>query len=66
MIFCSARFRKLLALLIAFALPAICSAEPDPDAILRAARVNPLSQKISLKAQLANGFRKHSFRNRRR
>jgi hypothetical protein len=52
MIFCSARFRKPLALLMAFALPGICSAEPDPDAILRAARVNPLAQKISLKAQL--------------
>ena len=52
MIFRSRRFRKLVALLIAFSFPAICLAEPDAEAILHAARVNPLGQSISLKAQL--------------
>jgi Outer membrane lipoprotein-sorting protein len=52
MIFCSARFRKPLALLIAFSFTTICRAEPDAEAILRAARLNPLGQSISLKAQL--------------
>jgi hypothetical protein len=52
MIFRSARFRKPLALLIAFFFTTICRAEPDAEAILRAARLNPLGQNISLKAQL--------------
>lgn len=52
MIFRSRRFRKLVALLIAFSFTAICLAEPDAEAILHAARVNPLGQSISLKAQL--------------
>ena len=52
MIFRSGRFRKLVALLIAFSFTAICRAEPDAEAILHAARVNPLGQSISLKAQL--------------
>ena len=52
MIFRSGRFRKLVALLFLFSFPAICLAEPDAEAILHAARVNPLGQSISLKAQL--------------
>ena len=52
MIFRSARFRKPLALAIVFSFMAICRAEPDAEAILRAARVTPLGQSISLKAQL--------------
>jgi Outer membrane lipoprotein-sorting protein len=52
MIFRSAQFRKPLALLIAFSVATICRAEPDAEAILRAARLNPLGHNISLKAQL--------------
>jgi hypothetical protein len=35
-----------------FLFTTICRAEPDAEAILRAARLNPLGQSISLKAQL--------------
>ncbi len=52
MIFRSAQFRKPLALLIAFSFATICRAEPDAEAILRAARLNPLGQNVSLRAQL--------------
>ena len=52
MIFRSGRFRKPVAFLFAFSFSAICRAEPDAEAILHAARVNPLGQSISLKAQL--------------
>jgi hypothetical protein len=61
MIFRSARFRKPLALLIALSFASICRAEPDADAILRAARLNPLGQKISLKAQLRTDSRGTPF-----
>lgn len=52
MIFRSGRFRKPLAFLTAFSLVAICRGEPDAEEILRAARVNPVGQKISLEARL--------------
>jgi Outer membrane lipoprotein-sorting protein len=52
MIFRSGRFRKPVAFLFAFMFSAICRAEPDAEAILHAARVNPLGQSISLKARL--------------
>ena len=52
MIFRSARFRKPLALLFVFPLAVICRAELNAEAILRAARINPLGQNIALKAQL--------------
>jgi hypothetical protein len=52
MIFRSGRFRKPLAFLTAFSLIAICRGEPDAEEILRAARVNPVGQKISLQARL--------------
>ena len=61
MIFRSARFRKPLALAIAFCFTAICRAEPDAEAILHAARVNPLGQSISLKAQLRTASSKTPF-----
>ena len=52
MIFRFGRFRKPLALLTAFSFVAICRGEPDAEAILRAARLNPVGQKISLDARL--------------
>ncbi|HEY5707057.1 MAG TPA: outer membrane lipoprotein-sorting protein [Terrimicrobiaceae bacterium] len=52
MIFCSAQFRKPLALLIALSFTELCCAAPDAEAILHAARVNPLGQNIALNAQL--------------
>lgn len=52
MIFRSGRFRKPLAFLIACSLVAICRGEPNAEEILRAARVNPVGQKISLQARL--------------
>ncbi|HEY5780045.1 MAG TPA: outer membrane lipoprotein-sorting protein [Terrimicrobiaceae bacterium] len=52
MIFRSGRFRKPLALLTAFSFIAISHAEPDAEAILRGARVNPVGQRISLDARL--------------
>jgi hypothetical protein len=61
MIFCSARFRKPVALLVGLTLATICRAEPDADAILRAARLNPLGQKISLKAQLRTASQSTPF-----
>jgi hypothetical protein len=61
MIFRSERFRKLLAFAIVFSLTTICRAEPDAEAILRAARVNPLGQSISLQAQLRTASSKTPF-----
>jgi hypothetical protein len=52
MIFRSGRFRKPLALLTAFSFIANSHAEPDAEAILRGARVNPVGQRISLDARL--------------
>ena len=52
MIFRSGRFRKPLAFLIACSLVAICRGESNAEEILRAARVNPVGQKISLQARL--------------
>jgi hypothetical protein len=52
MIFRSARSFKPLALLIVISSAAISRAEPEAEAILHAARVNPLGQSISLNAQL--------------
>jgi hypothetical protein len=52
MIFRSGQFRKPLALLTAFTFVAIGRGEPETEAILRAARVNPVGQKISLEARL--------------
>jgi len=55
MIFRSPRFRKPLACLALSLFAISARAEPDPAAILEAARVNPLGQSISLDAQLRNG-----------
>jgi Outer membrane lipoprotein-sorting protein len=55
MIFRSEGFRKPLATLTALSFIAICRAEPDAEAILRAARLNPVGQKISLDARLRAG-----------
>ena len=55
MIFRSGRFRKPLAMITVFSFVAICRGEPDAEAILRAARLNPVGQKISLEAQLRTG-----------
>jgi hypothetical protein len=52
MIFRSVRSFKPLALLIVFSCATISRAEPEAEAILHAARVNPLGQSISLNAQL--------------
>jgi outer membrane lipoprotein-sorting protein len=58
----SSQMRKPLALLgmVLFSLAAY--AEPDAEAILAAARVNPLGEKISLSAQLRTGSKKTPFR----
>ena len=55
MIFRSGRFRKPLAIIAVFSCVAVCRGEPDAEAILRAARLNPAGQKISLRAQLRTG-----------
>ena len=55
MIFRSGRFRKPLTVISVFSFVAICHGEPDAEAILRAARLNPVGQKISLAAQLRTG-----------
>jgi Outer membrane lipoprotein-sorting protein len=55
MIFRSGGFRKSLALLAAFVFATVCLGEPNAEAILRAARLNPVGQKISLEAQLRTG-----------
>jgi Outer membrane lipoprotein-sorting protein len=55
MIFRSGRFRKSLAILAACSFATVCLGEPDAEAILRAARLNPVGQKISLQAQLRTG-----------
>jgi hypothetical protein len=62
MIFRSGQFRKPLAILIAFSFIAICRGEPDAEAILRAARVNPAGQKISLEARLRTASTNTPFR----
>ena len=62
MIFRSGRFRKPLALLTAFSFVAICRGEPDAEAILRAARLNPVGQKISLDARLRSASGSTPFR----
>lgn len=49
-----AQFRKPLALFLWFLFPVVLSAEPDAAAILEAARLNPLGQKITLTAELRN------------
>ncbi len=61
MIFRSGRFRKPLAMLTAFAFVTICYGEPDAEAILRAARLNPVGQEISLEARLRAGSIKTPF-----
>jgi len=55
MIFRSARLRKPHALFALILFPLLARAEPDATAILEAARVNPLGQKITLNAQLRSG-----------
>jgi hypothetical protein len=55
MIFRLGQFRKSLAILAAFSFVTVCLGEPDAEAILRAARLNPAGQKISLVAQLRTG-----------
>jgi Outer membrane lipoprotein-sorting protein len=55
MIFRSGRFRKPLAMFAAFSFVTVCRGEPDAEAILRAARLNPVGQRISLEAQLRTG-----------
>jgi len=52
MIFRSPRFRKPLALLGVVLFAAACRAEPAAEAILAAARVNPLGANLALNAQL--------------
>ena len=52
MIFRSPRFRKPLALLGVVLFAAACRAEPGAEAILAAARVNPLGANLALNAQL--------------
>ncbi|HEY5811211.1 MAG TPA: outer membrane lipoprotein-sorting protein, partial [Terrimicrobiaceae bacterium] len=52
MIFRLGQFRKQLTFLAAFSFTAICHSEPDAEAILRAARVNPAAREISLEARL--------------
>ena len=61
MIFRSARFRKPHALVALILFPLLGHAEPDAAAILEAARVNPLGQKITLNAQLRSGSRVTPF-----
>jgi hypothetical protein len=55
MIFRSAQFRKPHALFALILFPLLVRAEPDPAAILEAARVNPMGQTAALKAQLRSG-----------
>jgi Outer membrane lipoprotein-sorting protein len=55
MIFRSGGFRKSLAMLAAFSFVTVSLGEPNAEAILRAARLNPVGQKISLEAQLRTG-----------
>jgi hypothetical protein len=52
MIFRSAQFRKLLTLVAFILFPLTVLADPDAEAILNAARVNPMGEKTSLSAQL--------------
>ncbi len=52
MIFRSVQFRKPLACLGLILSIATACADPDPEAILAAARVNPMGQKMILEAQL--------------
>ena len=61
MIFRSGRFRKPLAIIAVFSCVAVCRGEPDAEAILRAARLNPAGQKISLQAQLRTSSIKMPF-----
>jgi len=62
MIFRSPRFRKPLALLGLVLFATACQAEPDAEAILAAARVNPLGSNVALKAQLRAGSATTPFR----
>jgi hypothetical protein len=62
MIFRSPRFRKPLAFLSLVLFAAIGHAEPDAEAILAAARVNPLGSSIALNAQLRAGSTTTPFR----
>lgn len=54
MIFRSRAFRKHAWLAVAF-FPTLAPAAPDAQAILEAARVNPLGQEVALNARLRNG-----------
>lgn len=62
MIFRSPQFRKPLAFLALVLFAAGAHAEPDAEAILAAARVNPLGSSIALKAQLRAGSSTTPFR----
>jgi hypothetical protein len=62
MIFRSPRFRKPLTLLGLVLFASVCRADPDAEAILSAARVNPLGSQIALKAQLRTGSTSTPFR----
>lgn len=62
MIFRSLQFRKPLALLGLVLFAAAAHAEPDAEAILAAARVNPLGANVTLKAQLRTGSVTTPFR----
>jgi len=62
MIFRSPRFRKPLALLGLVLFASLCRAEDDAEAILAAARVNPLGSSIALQAQLRSGSTTTPFR----
>lgn len=52
MIFRSGIFRKPLTLVLVILFPGALRAEPDAEAILNAARVNPMGEKTALSAQL--------------
>jgi hypothetical protein len=62
MIFRSPQFRKPLALLGLVLFAAAAHAEPDAEAILAAARVNPLGANVTLQAQLRTGSVTTPFR----
>lgn len=61
MIFRSANFRKLLTLALLILFPEFLQAEPDAEAILTAARVNPMGAKTGLSAQLRSDAKTTPF-----
>lgn len=61
MIFRSAYFRKLLTLPLVILFPGALCAEPEAEAILTAARVNPMGAKTGLSAQLRSDAKTTPF-----